>query len=184
MKISARRAAGPFAGRMAAAVLSLVLLCVSADTGRAAGGLDELLRGTMDDAALVGAFSGRNLEGVYSDATAWQEAYGMDGTLSYHDREGQWPGNWSVANARFCTFYPGGSLNGGCFLVARRGENCFDFYSVGFASQPAVSAEDVRAGRNWTARGWYVEAEPSCPDDDRKIVDLRPFRQSPFVATN
>ena len=163
---------GRFGGPVRTLALSLVLILVCAGIVRAAAGMDELLRGTMDDAALVVAFAGRNLEGVYANAVPWSESYGADGSLSYRDRKGVWPGDWTVRNARFCTFYRTGDLNGGCFLVARRGDNCFDFYAVGAAFEPGVSSDDIAGGRNWTARGWYVEAEPSCPEDERQIVEL------------
>ena len=175
MNVSTARLTHDAARWLRVAGLALAVLCVLPTGSHAVESLGELLGGPMDDAALKGAFSGRSLEGVYSDATAWSEAYGADGRLFYRDRNGQSPGDWSVRNDRFCTFYPAsGELTGGCFLVARRGDNCFDFYSVGPASEPGVSSEDLRTGLNWTARGWYVEAEPTCPEDKRQIVERKP----------
>ena len=159
-------------GMPIALALSLAVLFFGSEPGRAVDSLDDLLHGAMGDAALTTAFAGRHLEGVYSDATHWSESYGADGTLSYRDRQGDWPGDWTVRSARFCTFYRTGELNGGCFLVARRGKNCFDFYAVGSDLTPGVTRGDIASGTNWTARGWYVEAEPSCPEEKRKIVGL------------
>ena len=128
----------------------------------------------LDEQGLVAVLSGRDLEGVYADATPWSESYAIDGTLSYRDRIGLWAGDWSAANGRFCTFYRNQGINGGCFLVARRGSNCFDFYALDPALRPGATRQEIVAGRNWTARGWYVEAESSCPADDRQIVDVEP----------
>ncbi|MBP0614145.1 hypothetical protein [Jiella mangrovi] len=136
--------------------------------------------GSLDDAGLISALSGRNLEGVYADATPWSEAYAKGGTLSYRDRLGLWAGDWSVRNDRFCTFYRDEAISGGCFLVARRGENCFDFYAVDLSSEPVVAAGDIAAGRNWTARGWYVEAESTCPDENQHVVEILSHRTGPF----
>ncbi|NDW05752.1 hypothetical protein GTK09_15105 [Jiella sp. 40Bstr34] len=126
----------------------------------------------LDEPGLVAVLSGRDLEGVYADATPWAESYYLDGTLSYRDRLGLWAGDWSASNGRFCTFYRNQGINGGCFLVAKRGTNCFDFYALDTALRPGATSEEIFAGRNWTARGWYVEAESSCPADDRQIVDI------------
>ncbi len=126
----------------------------------------------LDAAQIVALLAGRNLEGVYSDATRWAESYADDRTLTYRDRLGQWTGDWSIAMGRFCTFYRDQGINGGCFLVAKRGNNCFDFYTVDPAFRPLATIDDINAGRNWTARGWFVETESSCPPDENHIVRL------------
>jgi hypothetical protein len=160
--------------RVAAAILAGTAMF--AWTAPAAGtAAPDLRRGAvatlvLDGAGLVAVLSGRNLEGVYADATRWSESYANDRTLSYRDRLGLWTGDWSIASSRFCTFYRNQGINGGCFLVARRGENCFDFYTVDLAFRPVAPIDDIYAGRNWTARGWYVEAESSCPPDEKQLV--------------
>lgn len=162
--------------RLAAAVLAGAAMLIG--TGPVTGtAVPETRRSAvatvvLDEAHLVDVLSGRNLEGVYADATRWSESYADDRTLSYSDRFGLWAGDWSIASGRFCTFYRSQSINGGCFLVARRGENCFDFYTVDRAFRPAATIDDIYAGRNWTARGWYVEAESSCPTNEEQLVDL------------
>ncbi|MCQ0987345.1 hypothetical protein [Jiella marina] len=145
------------------AILALILVV---STARAEiPGLNELITGVLGDAALVETFSGRRFQGVYSDGSFWHESYDTGGALTYRDAAGQWAGDWSVRNARLCTFYRSDELVGGCFLVARRGKNCFDFYAASLAHEPMASGEDIRRGRNWTARGWTVDGEQTCPDD-------------------
>ncbi|MCE7027421.1 hypothetical protein [Jiella avicenniae] len=153
-------------------ILAIVFLGSHPGTGWSTAAPEAGLAETMilDEPGLVAVLSGRNLEGVYADATPWSESYATDGTLSYRDRLGLWTGDWSASDGRFCTFYRSQGINGGCFLVARRGANCFDFYALDAALRTGATREEIFAGRNWTARGWYVEAESSCPTDDRQIV--------------
>ncbi|MBO0903070.1 hypothetical protein [Jiella sonneratiae] len=174
-------AARPRRSRAAVSALSALSLALSLSlvgarapvfATEATGETGSASAAVLADPALTAAFSGRDLEGVYADATPWSEAYASDGTLSYRDRIGLWAGDWSVMNGRFCTFYRDQGITGGCFLVARRGENCFDFYAVDETSGPGVPTADILAGRNWTARGWYVESEPSCPQEERHLVGL------------
>ncbi|MBO0664349.1 hypothetical protein LQ948_17385 [Jiella sp. MQZ9-1] len=159
-----------WAGAVFMAVSLALCVVLAGPADGATEGLDGLIANTLDDHALAAAFAGKHLEGVYADARHWSESYTSNGTLSYRDAQGEWSGDWSVRRATFCTFYQSAALNGGCFVVAQRGANCFDFYTVGPRFVAIASADDIRAGRNWTARGWYVGAKPSCPKSGRNLA--------------
>jgi hypothetical protein len=64
-------------------------------------------------------------------------------------------GQWSVHAGAFCTIYDNDRA-GGCYLVRKMSENCFEFYFIARTEQQAL-----RPGRpTWTAQAW-LKGDPS-----------------------
>ncbi|MCB8838381.1 hypothetical protein [Aurantimonas sp. VKM B-3413] len=149
------RRRGPFLRRGLAAIAAAVLWPVLAAASPA---------GVMAGPGIAALVSGQTLDGIYSDGGRWNETYRPDGTLAYADRTGQAGGRWSVATNLFCTFYDQTNFVGGCFLVVRRSENCFDFYVVEPGSSgPSVPRQDIERAAGWSARGSLSGKATTCP---------------------
>lgn len=108
------------------------------------------------------ALAGKTLEGRYLSGRAFTERYGADGRLEYSEPGGVTvAGHWSITAGTFCTIYDG-DTSGGCFLVARVGRNCFEFF---FATRTEEDAQRRRTDEpSWTARGSIAGEETSCHD--------------------
>ena len=142
---------------MSRMVLSLVIVLLAA---RAAVAEPPVL----GDEAIKTAILGKLLAGTYSDGSRWQERYLVDGGLIYSDDNGIKRGEWRVVSSSLCTLYDT-DLEGGCFIVASRGENCLDFYAVDPAdARPQATEAEIATGTGWTARGWRSDRIATCPD--------------------
>jgi hypothetical protein len=111
----------------------------------------------MNDAEIDKAFRGKTIKGEYVDLSVFTETYRENGEADYQDARGPTLGQWSVVNGHFCTIYE--TMNGGCFLAVKRGENCFEFYSS--AQSPGETA-DPQGDRHWVARGWTTDRPSTC----------------------
>lgn len=110
----------------------------------------------MGESALNRAFSGKTIEGHYSDGGTFVESYEGDGRLNYKDQKREQRGRWSIQAGSFCTIYDV-DPSGGCYRVQKVSENCFEFY---FAARTVEQAQSEPSGKpSWTARGW-VKGEP------------------------
>ena len=115
----------------------------------------------MGDADIRAAFAGATIEGAYGSGDTFVESYLPDGRIDYVEARRRMAGQWSVVNAQFCTIYDV-SPTGGCFRVARRGDNCFEFY---FQSRDAAKAAAPDEGKpSWTAQGWRKGESPTCKE--------------------
>lgn len=109
------------------------------------------------------ALSGKTLEGRYASGRAFTERYKADGRVEYSEAGGMAAGgHWSITAGTFCTIYDG-DTSGGCFLVARVGRNCFEFYFTTRTEEDALrrGADDP----SWTARGSVAGEATSCEDN-------------------
>lgn len=115
--------------------------------------------------ALSDRFNGAVYEGTYQNGVAWREVYIIGGRVIYNDDLQSAAGNWFVRDDLLCTFYTA-DLQGGCFVVMRRSQNCFDFYAVDLATnEPSAGWAAVRDGAAWTARGGRADIMRTCPED-------------------
>ncbi len=151
---------GAATGVLAAGIVAVVALASSA-----AHAVGDLAEGRLAEPALSSVFSGATFEGAYQSGIGWREVYGADGRVAYSDDRGPARGDWFVRDDLLCTFYDAG-LQGGCFVVIVRSENCFDFYAVDLATNaPDAGWPAIRQGEGWTARGGRADVLRTCPED-------------------
>jgi hypothetical protein len=115
----------------------------------------------LADREISAVFAGKTIEGHYADGMTFTETYGADGRISYAERSRTMVGRWLVRAGTFCTLYDS-SPTGGCFRVARRGDNCFEFY---FVARDEVQAEREPGLPSWTAQGWVKSEPATCRED-------------------
>lgn len=126
--------------------------------------MDDPVSGRLTGSALAAAFVGKIYRGVYQDGINWREAYLVDGEVDYEDDFRAARGEWFVREDLLCTFYDIG-LEGGCFIVIRRSQNCLDFYAVDPSDdQPVAGWDAVHAGFGWTAQGGRSDQIKTCPE--------------------
>lgn len=103
------------------------------------------------------AFGGKTFAGRYVNGDEFTETYWTDGGINYSDKNGQAVGRWHVSAQGFCTFYE--NMNGGCFLVRKSGDNCFDFFVVEDQDTgPLPKGEKP----SLVAQGWNPEKPSTC----------------------
>jgi len=112
----------------------------------------------LDDSAIVGAFSGRTIEGQYATGLAFVESYGTDGRVDYREPARRLGGRWSVVAGTFCTIYDD-DVSGGCFRVQQTSVNCFEFFIAARTEEDAAEDPDAKG---WVARGWRTDFPNSC----------------------
>lgn len=140
----------PAAAALLAAALLLVIITIPA--ARA----DQRW---MGDGDLTKAFSGRTIDGHYSDGATFTESYFDSGRLDYREQSRRMVGRWLVVEGTFCTLYDNQSP-GGCFKVHRASTNCFEFYYAA-ADEEALAATPGGLPR-WTARAWITDRPSTC----------------------
>lgn len=113
----------------------------------------------MSEERLKAEFVGGGFEGYYSDRSPWAETYFTDGHITYKDSNNNWAGAWSFRGNVFCTFYNGG-VDGGCFLIEKSADNCYDFYTVEGDAEP--SQPTGKEPLYWNARGWRKDQPSGC----------------------
>jgi hypothetical protein len=117
---------------------------------------------TLNETAIQQAIVGKSFSGVYGDNSTWSETYLVDGDLRYSDPEITSSGAWRVLSDRLCTLYQA-DIDGGCFLVIKRSDNCFDFYAVRSEDGvPLANQDAIAAGEDWIARGWRADIATTC----------------------
>lgn len=141
------------ATRVLASVMALV---VCAALAAPAFGQSRWLSGQQ----ITEAFKGKTLEGYYNDHTPWVETYLASGRVAYSDNRNKWGGRWFLRGRVLCTFYDD-NVNGGCFLVGRVSENCFDFYVVPRETKNGATAKPINPSY-WNARGWATDRKSTC----------------------
>lgn len=119
----------PFQNKsQAISLLAAGLMCAATSTGTWAGEFlsPERLR------AELGGFT---IKGYYTaDRVNFVEVYKADGVIAYKDDLKADAGQWFVRGQAFCTFYD--KINGGCWYVIKRSDNCFEFYSAPHTGAP------------------------------------------------
>ena len=113
----------------------------------------------MSEQDIRGELIGVPMQGNYVDGRPWDETYFPDGRISYHDLSNNWSGQWSFRGSGFCTFYNDGA-NGGCWLVHKVSENCYEFYSLGRNEKKFKDLPERRLV--WVARGWRRSHASTC----------------------
>lgn len=116
----------------------------------------------MTESALNRVFSGKTIDGHYSDGGTFVESYTADGRISYQDERRRQAGRWSVQAGTFCTIYDI-DPTGGCFRVHQVSDNCFEFYFAARTEEQAL--ERPRDKPSWTARGWVKGQTSTCAED-------------------
>jgi len=102
---------------------------------------------------------GRMFTGEYPSGAGWSEHFKSNLTSTYSESGAKLDGVMRFEGDALCFSYPqSNKWFGGCFQVWKRGNNCFDFYSV----QSNVSLFDRRFGRAWQARAWRTDAVATC----------------------
>ncbi|WP_306117172.1 MULTISPECIES: hypothetical protein [unclassified Roseitalea] len=140
------------------------LIAIGALLAPHAAAMSEPVPGRLTGDTLTAAFVGKTYRGVYQDGVSWRETYLVDGEVDYQDDVNAARGEWFVREDLLCTFYDG-DLVGGCFVVMRRSENCFDFYAVDLETNvPAAGWGAVRGAFGWTARGGRSDLLRTCPE--------------------
>jgi hypothetical protein len=126
---------------------------------------EESLKGSaaMDGPAIIKAFDGKTLKGVYADGTPVQETYLNGGKIDYWDPYRTTSGNWSVVNNLLCTFYENNEMSGACFKVVQVSTNCFDYFAA--AGSEAEALTPVPGKPSYTARAHIVGLPDTCPED-------------------
>ena len=151
-------------GRHAGFALVLAGCCASL-VALPALALSDGEAGRIVEPALSARFNGATYEGTYRNGIAWREVYIAGGRVIYSDDIRSATGDWFVRDDLLCTFYDT-DLQGGCFVVMRRSENCLDFYAVDLATnEPDAGWAAVRDGTGWTARGGRADLMRTCPED-------------------
>jgi hypothetical protein len=115
----------------------------------------------MGDGDIRAAFAGTTIEGIYANGETFLESYMANGRIDYVEARRKLAGQWSVVNAQFCTIYDV-SPTGGCFRVARLGDNCFEFYFQSRDEAKAAAPEQDKP--SWTAQGWRKGEKPTCKE--------------------
>lgn len=116
----------------------------------------------MVDEELRATFSGVAVDGHYVDGRRFSEQYEIDMGLVYSEGPRETTGHWSVISGSFCTIYDG-DPTGGCFKVARSGENCFEFYFIARTEEQVRRRKDGKPG--WTARAWIKGRPDTCREE-------------------
>jgi hypothetical protein len=116
----------------------------------------------MSREEIVAAFVDQQLSGVYPSGMAWRELIRSDGTSDYREGEAQRTGRWLMRGDQFCFTY---ALphSGGCFLVVRLGQNCYELYAVG-AGGGAEPPPPTGAERHWNGRMWREDSAATCDE--------------------
>lgn len=111
----------------------------------------------MSDADLEKTFAGKTIVGIYPSGRGFVETFDIGGRVDYRDDRRRVFGRWSVTARTFCTIYEG-DASGGCFLVRRMSENCFEFYFAARSNRQDPRPEDP----SWSAQAWLLDAPSTC----------------------
>ncbi len=112
-----------------------------------------------DTRAVLTLIQDTAISGEYASGARFSEAFGADGTTRYTDETGTIEGRVTIRDDVMCFTYPdAGTIDGGCFAVERRGENCFDFYATDTTATPFQRHN----GLGWTARAWRNNRASTC----------------------
>lgn len=115
----------------------------------------------LDEAQIRDAFAGKTIQGNYASGKAFTETYATDGAIIYRERDIEYRGHWSVQADAFCTIYHS-DPTGGCFIVKRESENCFEFYFISRTEGQAANNETITPA--WTARAAVTDRDATCAD--------------------
>ena len=121
------------------------------------GGDDYLL----PQADITRSLTGKTIEGHYGNGRSFTERYLDDGRIEYSEGGPTIGGHWSVTAGTLCTIYDT-DPTGGCFSVAREGDNCFEFYFAARTEQWAPGPKGSKP--SWTARGSIRGEAGTCHD--------------------
>lgn len=111
----------------------------------------------MTQSDLKQTFSGKTIAGVYPSGRGFIETFNVGGRILYRDEQRHVSGRWTVNQRAFCTIYDG-DATGGCYLVRRMGENCYEFYFISRTVNANRKPEDL----TWTAQAWLSEKPSTC----------------------
>lgn len=105
---------------------------------------------------------GHLFTGEYSNGGRWAERLNGNLTSVYVEDGRPIHGHMDFQGSNLCFEYPNRTdLEGGCFEIWKRGQNCFDFYST----NSVASLEERRWGRAWMARAWISNQPSTCKSD-------------------
>lgn len=117
--------------------------------------------GWLASGEIASLFSGATLRGNYANGREFSEYYHSNGRVEYSEPGLTTAGRWSATTGALCTIYDA-DPSGGCFLVMRASENCYEFY---FSSRTEARApEDRVEPPAWTARGSLAGRSAGCAD--------------------
>ncbi|MGQ0455951.1 MAG: hypothetical protein ACT4OU_02690 [Hyphomicrobium sp.] len=120
----------------------------------------------MSDSELVAQFHDTTIEGSYPSGRSFSESYRSDGRVDYAETSVRMKGYWSITSGTLCTIYDTDPA-GGCFRVARVGENCFEFHFASRTEQTIPGQSEGRA--DWTARAWIQGKPSACPPEGAEV---------------
>ena len=140
-------------------VVPLIAVCLIGGAVQAAA---QLVLTPLNQSQIRSVMFGQMFTGEYSNGAQWAERLNPNMTSVYVEDGKAIHGHMEFRGSILCFEYPNQpNLNGGCFEIWQRGNNCFDFYG----SQSTVSFEDRRLGRNWTARAWNADQPSTCKSE-------------------
>lgn len=116
----------------------------------------------LSQAEIVKELFGTVIEGAYANGATFTEALNRDGTSYYEDDRGNSVADLSFSEDLLCFAYRTDDMNGGCFVVFQRSQNCYDFYSA-FDGEAFASLSERALGVGWTARVSRQGAASTCP---------------------
>ncbi|MCH9807073.1 MAG: hypothetical protein K0U74_05015 [Alphaproteobacteria bacterium] len=148
-----------FARRVGLAIRAVFMVAVVSLAGAGSAPSTEMWMAEED---LHATFGGVTVEGHYVDGRRFTERYNGDMGLVYSEGPREISGHWSVIEGSFCTIYDG-DPTGGCFKVARSGENCFEFYFIARTEDQVRQRKDGKPG--WTARAWVKGQRATCQEE-------------------
>ena len=115
----------------------------------------------LPQADITRSLTGKTIEGHYGNGRSFTEGYLDDGRIEYSEGGPTIGGHWSVTAGTLCTIYDT-DPTGGCFRVAREGDNCFEFYFAARTEQLAPGPKGSKP--SWTARGSIRGEAGTCHD--------------------
>lgn len=111
----------------------------------------------MSEVDLKSTFSGQTIDGHYPSGRTFRETFEESGHVAYQDDRRRSGGTWSINAGTFCTIYDDDPA-GGCYLVRRTSDNCFEWY---FVARTRASAA-TPGPPSWTAQAWIKDEPSTC----------------------
>lgn len=111
---------------------------------------------------------GRTIEGLLDDGDAFTEVLRRDGTSLYRTGQGTFEGRTRITGDAFCFVYPPSTMDH-CFVLWRRGSNCYDFYPADPSGEADADPLAQITGIGWRARAYRADAESTCPADGQPV---------------
>jgi hypothetical protein len=112
----------------------------------------------LSEAEMKAIFTGQTVTGFYTTHLVFTETYHANGRTNYWDPvTGADAAQWHVTKQGFCTFHDNDM--GGCFVVRRVSENCFEDYLV---ESQRTGPLDPDTRKPFNSQFWLNTAPSTC----------------------